>query len=306
MNTRYWWLLAALLAGLAAAPNAMVIRVALNEADPFHWIFVRFATGAVIMLPIALLMMRRRHIKRVGKDTVVAGLAMSMALLCYTFAIYYSQASYVSILTMLTPVILILISSRFFKEKITRRKVAGVTLAMMGALVLAVLPFMATGQVTTAIYPLATALGLLNCVMFALAFIYIRKANEGGMPMLSVLGVMALIGVLVTAPLALLFSDMSQLPTDANFYLAAFYSAVGVSILFRAASVAAYERIGAVSIAAVQYIEILAAIVLPVLIINERLSIEMIAGGLMIFAGVYVIESHRRPRTRRRVEPNYQ
>lgn len=216
---------------------------------------------------------------------------LSIALLSYTLAIYHSQASYVSILTMLTPITLILISARYFSEKINRRKVAGIALAMIGALVVVSLPLMATGNVTTAAYPLATALTLLNCVTFALTYIYMRKANEAGMPMMGVLGIISFIRAAVTAPLFLLFGDTARMPNDPSFFMAVFYSAIGVSVVFRAILVSAYERIGAVSTAAVQYIETLASVVIPVLIISEKLSLEMIAGGLMILAGVYFIES---------------
>lgn len=292
MTKRSWWFVVALIAVLASAPNAMVVRVAVVDADPLYWAFVRFAIGAVVMLPIALLIVKREHIRRAGKDALIAGVAMSVALLCYTYAIYYSQASYVSILTMVTPVVIILISARFFREVITRRKVAGVMLAMIGALVIAVLPFVATGQITTAVYPLATVLTLVNSVMFALSFIYTRKSNEAGMPMFGVLGIVCMIGVLITAPAHFMFGEATY-STDVNFYLAAFYSAVGVSILFRAVTITAYKRIGAIPIAALQYVETLVAVALPILIINERLSIEMVIGGLMILTGVYVIESHK-------------
>lgn len=298
---KHIWFIIALVAVLFAAPHATVVRVMVDDVDPLWWALSRFVIGTVIMLPIALAITRRRHYQRGGMYMLIGSTALALAIILYSFAIYHSQASYVSILTMMTPIIFIFVSMHYFREAITRRKLAGVTLAMMGALIVVALPFILTQQVTTAVYPLATVLTIAQSFLFVTALICMRKANEAGVPMLSVVSFSAPIGVLVTLPLYLLFGDMSRTSTDIEFIAAAMYSAIGIAVLFRAVMIAAYERIGALPSAGLQYLETLVAIILPILLIGERLSIEMIAGGLLILFGVYMIESHKHPHAKHHI-----
>lgn len=288
------WFFIALAAVLLAAPHAMIIRIVVSEADPLYWVLSRFVLASLVLVPFAIWKTNFKMFKKAWKPLVIASFASAGAVILYTQAIYHSQASYVSILTLLTPIILILISARFFKEHITRRKAAGVTLAMIGALILVTLPLILTQQTGYGFYPLATFLALIQSFLFVTAIIAMRSANEAGLPLVTVVGSAALAGVLLTAPLFAMFGNYANTPVDLGYLLAVLYSGVGIAAVFRAITIAAYEHIGAVATAALQYVEILVAVLLPVLFINEKLSLSMVAGGIMILFGVYLIESHHK------------
>ena len=271
----------------------MVIRVAVDTADPYYWVLVRFIIASIVMLPISLAMVKFSAIRKAVKYILIAGVCMALASLLYTQAIYYSQASYVVILTMLTPIILVMVSARLFRERITHRKVAGIALAMAGATVVVLLPFLATNQAGSLFYPLATVLSIAQSILFVGAFIAFRRANEIGVPIIPSVGLTAPVGVVITLPAFLLLGDATQMPNDLPFWLAALYSAIGIAVLFRAVTVVAYRRIGAVSVASLLYLENLLAIILPVMIIGEVISVEMAVGGVLILLGMYLVESHK-------------
>ena len=296
---KHIWFIVALVAVLAAAPHATVIRAWSDTADPYYLLLSRFGVAAIVILPFLLLQVKWRMLRKTWRYLAVSSLSMTTVGLLYTQAIYHSQASYVAILAMLTPIILVLVSARFFKEAITRRKVAGVALAMMGALVVVALPFVATQQLSNQFYPLATIMMIIQSVLFVAAFITMRKANEAGMPILGVTGITAVVGVIVLLPIWLLYGDMNKTPTDVSFIWAAIYYGVGVTVVFRAMAIKAYEYIGAMPSAALQYVESIVAVILPILIIGERLSVAMVVGGLMILLGVYFVESHKNPHIKR-------
>lgn len=291
MNKNRWFLVA-LFVMLLAAPHAMLIRVVVDTADPLYWVLTRFLAASVIMIPIVLFRTKLSQLRAAWKPVLISSVSITCAVLLYVYAIYYSQASYVSILTMITPIILIFVSAHFFRESITRRKIAGITLAMIGALIIVAVPLALAGKVGQGVYPLATVMTIAQSFFFVIAIITMRQANEAGVPMASVVGISAPVGVLITAPLFYFFGDMTRTPTDLGFLLAVIYSGIGIAVLFRALSVVAYEHIGAIPTAALQYFETLAAVLLPVLIIGEKLSIEMVIGGILILSGVYLIESH--------------
>lgn len=297
-KSRRRWFIAALVVLLLTAPHAMIIRVVVDTVDPYYWVLIRFAIAAAVMLPFALISTKFSVIRKAAKHVIVAGICMGLATLMYTQAIYYSQASYVVILTMLTPVILILVSSYLFREQISRRKATGVMLALAGGVMVALLPFIAINGASTLFYPLATVLSIMQSVLFVIAFISLRKAKSAGLPAIQAVGLMAPIGLLIAWPAYLMLGDNSNPPTDWSFWLAGVYSALGVGVLFRAITVNAYAKIGSVSIATLTYAENLLAIALPIMLIGEVISIEMAFGGMMILGGMYLVESHRHRRKR--------
>lgn len=289
------WLIIAIIVALLAAPHAMIIRVAVDSADPYYWNILRFAPLAIVLLPMVCKYWQRIVAPGVWPRVFGAGVSMALAVILYTLAIAYSQASYVSIITLTIPIITIVLSIYFLKEKLTHQAVAGISLAALGAVVLVVLPIaLAQGAIT--FYPLATVFALLNSFFISLAIILMREVNEqNNMPLTPVIGVNAIIITLMSVVLFWLLGDYSMTPTNAYMWLAALYSGFGIAFVFRMLLVKVFEHVGAAMNGAIGYFETFIAILLPVFFIGEKLSITMVVGGVCILLGIYVIEHHRRP-----------
>lgn len=288
------WFWVAAVATLVGAPNATVIRFAVDEADPFYWTMTRFALIAMVCLPFILASRKvfRRREARIA--LIKASISLTVGVLTFAFAIFHSQASYISIISLLTPIVFVVLSSRMVGERIKAKAVAGLALAASGAMLLVVLPI-ALSDSATGFYPLATILGLINCVAYSLGIIYLRKANEAGVSMPVTIGTTSTVIALVSLGLLVLFGDTSRMPIEASYWLAVGYSALAVGLLHRILSVLSYEHIGSVMISALGYFEIMLAILIPVFVLNEKLSPEMVVGGALILFGVYVVESHKYP-----------
>ena len=69
------------------------------------------------------------------------------------------------------------------------------------------------------------------------------------------------------------------------------YSGIVVTFAARSLWIAAYERIGAASSGGLSYLETLLSILLPLIILGERLSVELIVGAVLIMYGVYMTQS---------------
>ena len=287
------WLFVALGFALFAAPHATAVRVAVDTADPFYWALVRFAPVALVMTPFVW-RARKDLLKR--KAWLYGGLAsicMSAAILFYTLAIYYSQASYVAIITLVTPIILVTLSWILLKIKINQRAAAGVTLAALGAMVLVVLPIAVSGG-SVAFYPLATILGLANSVMFSLAIIFMRRVHEHNkIPLLTLLGLNALVATIIYAFIFYLFGDFNRMPNDMNFWLLVLYSGFGIALFGRMIMIKVFEKVGSAFNAGMSYLETFLAILIPVFLIGEKISITMTAGGILILIGLYLIEHQK-------------
>lgn len=294
MLTLSKWFWVALLVVLTAAPNATIIRVAVADADPIYWTFTRSLIIAVLCMPFIIRGFGALRSAVARKNLLIASISLTVSVISVTFAIYYSQASYASILSLMTPIMFVILSAKLVGDKITRRSIAGVVLAAIGAMVLVVLPI-ALHNPGVAFYPLATVLGVVNSIGYALGIIHLRKANEAGVQMPVSIGLSALMTTVVTFFAFVVFGDWTRTPVDGGFWLAVSYSAIVIALIGRAMNVAAYEHIGAATISALGYVQTLIAILIPVAILNEQLSVEMVVGGIVILIGVYMVEHHKHP-----------
>ncbi len=294
------WFWVALFAVLLAAPNATVVRIAITDADPIYWTLSRFALISLICLPFVIRGYSSLRSPLARRYLLYASIALTAGMFFYVYAIYYSQASYVSIVTLATPIVFVALSARLIGEKVNRQSIAGVILAAIGAMMLVVLPI-AVSHGGVAFYPLATFLALANCVAYTLGIIYLRKANEVGVSIPVAIGVSSMMIAVVAYVLFLLFGDWSRTPVDGGYWLAVAYSALVVALIGRALNVMAYEHVGGAVMSALGYVETLIAILIPVFILHEKLSVEMVVGGILILIGVYVVEHHKHPHSKHHI-----
>lgn len=301
----YKWFLVALVAVMLAAPNATIIRSTVLHADPFYFTMCRFILIGLVCLPFMIRARRALLAAKARRDIIIASIALSVALIAYALAILHSQASYVSIVTLATPIVFIALSTKIFHETFNRRMAAGITLAMIGAMTLIILPI-ALSQNGTAFYPLATLLALTNCVAYTIAIIFMRRANEHGVTMSGIIGTSAWLAVVVSLVLFILFGDKTSTPADAPYWLAVGYSGIVVALVGRALNIWSYEHVGGAVMSALGYLETFVAILIPVVILNEKLSPEMVIGGVLILFGVYIVEHHKHPRAKHHITLRHQ
>ncbi|CAN5400417.1 DMT family transporter [soil metagenome] len=291
-KTLQWWFVLGLVGTLLAAPNATAVRYGIEHTDPFLFNTLRFSLIGAITLPLLLIKIGKIS-KRSYRPALAAGFWMAVAVVAYVLAIKYSQASYVATITLLTPIVFILYSARMNKESITNRAVAGITLAAVGAMIIVALPLAIHQQGEFIFYPVATGWALLNCLSFPLALIYMRRANEAGMSMVPMMCISSWVVVAVNA-LCFMAIGTGTIATISNqALLGILYSGIVVALVARIISVVTYEHIGSVVTSALAYLETFLAILIPVLVLNEQLSIEMVIGGILILCGVYVVEHHK-------------
>ena len=291
VTKKHTWLAIGLLGTLIAAPNGTVIKYAIGSTDPYFFNALRFALIAAITTPF-IFTGYKRITKKNFRLALFGGLYMAAAVVSYVWAIKLSAASYVSIITLLSPLIFIFYSSKMAGERISRRGLAGITLAALGAMVIIVLPVAVRDSGSFTFYPMATLFALINTVTFPLTIIYFRKANEEGLTMNSVLSLSSWVVTLVNLGAFLIF-----LPPvgniDGSAIFGTIYSGVLVGLVARAISVEVYEHIGSVISSALSYLETFIAILLPLFVLHEHLSPEVVLGGILILAGVYVAQHHR-------------
>lgn len=291
---RQFWFWAALAALLFAAPNTMIIRIFVSDGiDPLLWVILR--SSVVFAACIPLIIRYRRYLMDFGRlrTMLMGGIMMSIAVISHAKAIELSSASYVAVTTLAYPIILIAISAILLKEKITRRVLAGISLGALGGSVLLLVPLLISGGGSVEFNALATLLSFVNLVAFAISIVTMRRLNEDKVPLVLQIGVNAAIMAVLAGILIGITSAPISLPQSPLAWLAVLYSGIGVMLFSRWISTRAFHYVGAATLGALTYVEVFAAILLPVFILGERLSASMVIGGMLILAGVYLLEHHK-------------
>lgn len=289
------WFLVGLLSVFLAAPNSTFTKFGTDSVNPILYVGLRFFVIGIVTLPFVI--KAKDNLTRSNvKHTLISAVGMTVAVTSYVGAISLSQASYVSIITLITPIFFIIFSNKLTGEKISRRAIFGITLAMLGAMIVVLLPIAIRQSGDFVFYPLATLLALINTIAFPITIIYYRKANDEGVPIMALMNISAwvvtFISVLILFFMTIFLGTTFDSP-DKPAIIAVFYSAIAVALLSRAMGIKSYEFIGAVRTSALAYLETFLAILIPILVLGEKLSIEMIIGGIVILMGVFVVEHHK-------------
>lgn len=291
-NNRFWFFIG-VIAVFLAAPNNIAIRHTLDYVDPVMFNVMRFGIIALLATPYILLKWKT-YSRKAWRYSLIVGAAMSVAVTTHVWAIQESQASYVAILSLFSPIIFIFYAMRFNKEKLNRRSFAGITLAAAGAFAIVALPVLLHQGSEFIFYPFATFLIVFRSLSFPLAIIFAKKAHDTKMPIMVTMGISSWV-VFITSSVVALLGPGLVLPDihNSNMLLGVLYSSIAVSLLARMGNVVSYAKIGSVASSALTYAEVLLAVILPVFILHEKLSYEMIIGGILILVGVYIVEHHR-------------
>ena len=286
------WFYVGLIGVLLSTANPTVIRWISDDVSMFAFNALRFGVIALLCLPFVVANLPKLN-KQALKSTLIAALSIAIAVAAYTEAIKMSQASYASIISLLSPIILVVLSVRLTHERVRMRGLIGITLAALGAMVVVVMPI-AFGQGSFTFYPLATFLAVLNAVFYPISTIYSRQANvvhKVSMPAL--LGITSMVVVVVNLVLWQTVDGARAVAWNNELFWAIFYSGIVVALIARAIAVFTYERIGAARIAPLTYLESIITILIPVFVLGESLSIYMILGGVLILVGTIVVEYHK-------------
>lgn len=294
-NNKYF--LYGLLAAIIGSGNATIIKYTTGSFDAVSFNTLRFSLAALATLPFFLRHSHKLTPKNV-RYSVSSGAALFVATICYVLAIEQSQATYVTLLTLLNPIMLVILTLRLTKDKVNKKHLAGFSIAAFGALMVAAGPMFLSGNANLSFYPIATILVFVNVVAYPLGIIFARKSSESRkkLPLVSTV----FIQTSVIAALSFITATLINKPLDGNtiasidstVMIGALYSGIGVGVLDRILAITSYKKIGAAITGGLAYFGIFLSLTIAVIVLNEKLSLVALVGGATILLGVYISEHH--------------
>lgn len=277
--------------------NFIIGRSVAEVVDPIALSFWRWGLALLILLPFVIKpIIRQRDLitQHLGRITALALLSISGFNTLAYIGLQYTTATNGTLLNSFIPIFIVIISTLFFKEQTTPRKILGVSISFTGVLIIL------TKLNLEVLMHLSINKGdlwiLLATIVWALYSILLKYYRPAEMEALTFLGITTFIGTLLLIPLSLLFSD----PTDfsalqnTDMQLKLLYIALFPSIVAYLAWNYGIQQVGA-SVGG-QFIHLMPffGAIMAVLFLDESIHIYHLLGGLGIAIGLWLsIWSHK-------------
>ena len=241
-------------------------------------LFLRFFIGAAFMF----LLMFARRFPLPSKREIVAFLLLGAVgyfgqSYCYFEALKYLPAGVVSLLLYTYPILVMIGSAVFLKERITARKTLALILAVAGVFVIVGTEFQAN--------PIGVALGLASALVYTVYILVNSKVVREGMGVQSSAFIM-LGSAIVFGVLNLFFGF--EPPSGVDGWGSVLLIALISTVLAIWAFLTGLEKTGASSAALASTLEPVTSVVFSALIISEPLTPTIILGGALVLSALII------------------
>lgn len=239
-------------------------------------LFLRFLVATVFMF--SLMIIRKLPLPS-GREIIsfilLGAFGYAGQAFCYFMALNYASASVVSLLIYTYPALVMIGSVIFLKERVTTLKIFSLILALVGAFVIIGAEFNAS--------PPGIILAVLSAVFYSIYILINSKIVKAGMGIQS--SAFTMLGVVVVYGVMNLFAGFTP-PTETNGIIAIFLIAMISTVLAFWSFLTGLEKIGASTTALVSTLEPVVIILSSVIILSEKLTINIILGGILILTAL--------------------
>ncbi len=261
---------------------------------PYGFILLR-VTGAAILFWGISFFGPKEVIERKdwGRVLVCSILGMAINMLAFFKGLELSTPINSAVLITISPIIVVVLSALFIKEKITLQKASGVLLGFIGALVLVL--FGAEARIDAPNIPLGNALFIVNAASYGAYLILVKKLIEKYHPF-TLMKWMFTLGILINLPVA--FSEFSEivwqdLPNEIIF--AILFVIIGTTFFTYLFNIFALTQLKASSLSAFIYLQPLLGIIFALATGKDSLSMVKILAALLVLFGVYLASKRPKP-----------
>ncbi len=155
--------------------NFTIAKTVMNEnfIKPFGFVLIRVA-GATVLFWIMSLFLPKQKIDKKDylKFFVAAIFGVMINMLFFFKGLEYTSPIHASAITITVPIIILILSAIILKENVSKLKIIGVTLGLVGALVLTI--YGKSGRAGDNV-PLGNLLVFLNAISYSIYVIMIKK-----------------------------------------------------------------------------------------------------------------------------------
>lgn len=271
----------------AASP---IFKWSMEEIPPYTLAFLRFILAAVIILPF---MYKHIPVKKSDftKLLTLAGVGITLHIALFFIGLQMTSSINVPVLSAIMPILLIIGSVWYLKEKLKKRFVIGAAISVIGIAIITIEPLLVTGPDGS----IPGNLLILLSVIFGVMYTLLLKKYALPYSSLTLVFWMFLLGGLLFLPAFI--TELILLNPLPHFDGKALVG-IGFGAIFSSAIAYFLYAFGLKHLTASEagifiYLEPIITVIIAVPLLNEVIHPTYIIGSLIVFAGLMIAEVHR-------------
>jgi len=263
-------------------------KAVLDKLDPYSLLVLRFGIGALFLWGLLIIKRYplRIPIKYVPHLVVLGVMGVFVHQLLQATALLTIDASHAGWIISFSPVFTVLLSMIFLHERITLPKAFGIIIAIIGVLLITTSGEGRSFHIAANIGYILMILSTLNWAVYGI----LLKILQIPLSSLVITFYMSLLGFFLTIPFLIRNNGVAQLPTLTSeewahlIFLGVFVS--GVAYWFWGK---AHEALEASRVSVFMYLEPIATLAAAFLLLQEKILLSSVLGGLIIILGVVFV-----------------
>jgi len=276
----------------------ILIKTGVMRVPPAVFLYYRFAIVVALTIPFIFLLKKVLHLPKKASAYWELGLlgliSNPLNLLILFYGVRYTTSAASSIIAALAPMVILVGSALFLREKISRREIIGVFLALIGTLFVV----LETPSQASASNPLLGNMLVLSYnIIWAMAVLWMKKRAQTYHPFL--IGFSGWLVGLITCGLLVLFLHPSYfIPqtvfSDVPAMISIGYMAVFGSLVAFTAYQVAQKFLDASEVGILTYLQPVVTLPLSIYFMHEKIGFPGLVGIALLILGVAVAELHMR------------
>ncbi len=255
---------------------------------PYAFILLRVSGATAIFWIVGLFVKSQKIAKQDYKKIILAsffGIALNM--LCFFKGLSLTSPISASVMMVTSPIMVLIFSSILLKENIIKRKIIGVFVGLIGAVLLIV--YGNSGDTTDTDSTLGNFLVFVNAASYGLYLVLVKKLISKYNP-ITFIKWFYLFGLILVIPFSFSeFTEISWTSMPSDIYLK-----VGFVILFTTCvtylfNIYGLSKLKPTTVGVFIYLQPVIATIFALSVGSDSLSLVKIGASVVIFSGVYLV-----------------
>ena len=289
MDKRILALIAAIVATSIFGFNHTIAKELMpNVLSPNALLYSRVLGAAICFWFVSLFTKREKvEIKDFKLIIICAIFGMGLNMITALNGLYNSTPINSSIITTLAPIFIFLISVILLKEKISKRKYAGVLTGFIGTLTLILLNEKSLENAPN--INLGNFYLFINSISYALYFVLVKPLTEK-YNMITIMKWLFLFSIFINMPFGLVeFMQVEWVEINNTSFIKIFYVVFCTTFLVYLLNLYALKNLKATTVGMFIYLQPVIGILFAIYRGADKLTIPDISSVLLVFAGVYLV-----------------
>ncbi len=280
------------LTAVIGAVGGASIKFTLGDFPPMILIFFRGLLAVLILSPVIFFQKEKFTIAKEKKLLLLSGILFSLNWILFAFGIQRTTVIMGQLLYLPTPIIVGIVGFFALKEKITKDQIVGLIITLFGMLILVQGTF-ASGDSNSFGEPLGNFIIFLGLVSWSLYTITSRKISKAYSPLH-----LTFINLLIITLISLVILTLPQARQNFNFTTVSGQGIVGLLSVATLNSIGFFglyqwliKNTSAFTASLILYPTTVLASIVGIVFFKEKLTVNLLVGGVFVIVGVFVANS---------------